>query len=134
MGAAIPVPVAVADTETLHRVVADPGNVRGEKPHYMAFYSKTEPARISVDRAAYRSVEQTLAGERAEAQVAALVAGDVRALSLEPALRVESCPENDNDAHAEIRANPELSKNFIKTKVCWMLADVSRIVPRRSSG
>jgi hypothetical protein len=126
------VPVAVADSERLHRVVADPQNVRGSKPHYMAFYSKTEPARISVDRAEYRSLAQTLAGERPEASVAALLTADARGLAIVPPLRVESCPENDNDAHAEIRANDEHSKNFIKTKVCAMLADVSSMVPRPS--
>jgi hypothetical protein len=121
------VPVAVADTERLHRVT-DPQNVRDGKPHYMAFYSKTEPARISVDRAEYRSIEETLVGEPPGTRIAALIAGEVRALPIVPPLRVESCPENGNEAHAEIRVGDAPSKSFIKTKVCAMLADISSMV------
>ncbi|MCL2447639.1 MAG: hypothetical protein FWD17_01695 [Polyangiaceae bacterium] len=93
----------------------------------MEFYSSTEPARISVDRAAYRPLERTLEGWPPGARAAVVVAGDVRALAFSPPLRVESCPEDGNEAHAEIRASADVSKNFIRTKVCVQLAGISLV-------
>jgi hypothetical protein len=116
----------VAHEETLHRVVA-PGSDGPEKPHYMAFYSKTEPHRISVDRATYRTIDQTLES-RPWCGAAALNTGAVRELEFEPRLIVESKPENGNDAHSEIVADTARSPTFVKTKVCAKLADISKMV------
>jgi hypothetical protein len=120
-------PVAVSDDEILHRIVR-PENISGEKPHYMAFYSATEPYRISVDRGEYRTSAESLASATAGARLAALRAGAARELALLPTLRVESVPEHGNPAHAEIIASTEISKKQMKTKVCAMLADISRMV------
>jgi hypothetical protein len=119
-------PALVADEEILHRAVPA-GSSREDKPHYMAFYSSTEPWRISVDRATYRTLEESLAGWPT-CGAAALQVGAVRELAFEPHLTVESVPENDNDAHAEIVVAKATSKNAVKTKVCAKLAEISTMV------
>lgn len=119
-------PEAVADEETLHRLV--PGPQCGvEKPHYMAFYSSTEPWRISVDRADYRSLDTSLA-QWPTRGAASLNTRRVRELPVEPRLAVDGRPENDNDAHAEILVATTTSKSFVKTKVCVKLAESSTMV------
>lgn len=120
------VPDGVEDAETLHRLV-QPASCGEDKPHYMAFYSSSMPHRISVDRAAYRTIEESIT-QAPTWGVAALDAGPVRKLPFVPTLAVESVPENDNDAHAEIVVDDLHSKNFVKTKVCKQLADISTIV------
>ena len=118
--------MAVADEEALHRLVQS-GQSRGEKPHYIAFYSSTEPFRISVDRSGYRTLEDSLA-QSPKCGAAVLGAGPVRAIALEPHLVVERVPENGNDAHGEIVVPQTFSKNAVKTKVCAKLADISTMI------
>lgn len=120
-GGEVTVPTIVEDREALHRVI-EPQNCRGERPHYMAFWTRKEPRRYSVDRAEFRSIQKSL--ERHPTWgLAAINAGVVRSLEFTPALQVIGVPENDNDAHAEIRIDEKISKTQIETKISRKLAD-----------
>lgn len=129
------VPAEVADGETLHRLLDPNANAIGPDGsiHYMAFYSNTLPHRISVDRANYRSVEESLQKHR-RCGLAAIGVEPVRGLPFDPRLRVQSVVENDNDAHAEIIANEGMSKKSVKTKVCVKLAEIATLVQRCVAG
>ena len=101
--------------------------------HYMAFFTKTEPDRISVDRVRYRTIEQSLAG-KVGWRLARLRTGAVRALRFSPPLpaaplTVDSAPIEGNAAHAEIAVCGTVSKNGIKEKICGELARISTLVP-----
>lgn len=123
------VPAHVDDAEVLHRILNARTNAIGAdgNVHYMAFYSSTNPWRISVDRARYRSTAATLLG-RPDWRLAKLITAGVRALPVDPSLRVDGLPENGNDAHAEIVAAPQISKKQMKTRICVQLAEIASLV------
>jgi hypothetical protein len=123
-----PVPI-VHDDEALHRVVNPRSNALNPDGtvHYMAFYSNTDPHRVSVDRAAYRTTDDSLR-EWPGCGLAKLIAKHVRAIKLaEAAVRVDALPEDGNDAHAEIVAPTDASKKKVKTVVCVRLAELASV-------
>lgn len=126
----VDVPPRVDDDEVLHRVLNPRTNSIGAdgRVHYMAFYSSTDPWRISVDRARFRAAAATLVG-RSDWRLAKLATGGVRALPVDPSLRVDGLPENGNDAHAEIIAAQQISKKQMKTRICALLAEIASLVP-----
>lgn len=125
------IPAHVEGDEELHRALNPRSNALAEdgRVHYMAFYSSTEPWRISVDRARYRVAKESLR-ERTDWRLARLLTETVRGLPFEPALTVDSVPEDGNDAHAEIVVDAKISKTQVKTKVCVKLAEIATVLPQ----
>jgi len=125
------VPKHVSDEETLHRLLPPSASnmVVNGRVHPLMFYSSTEPYRVSVDRAAYRTADESLHGKPRHG-IAALLTSAVRLLDVSPYQRlgVESLPELGNDAHAEIQADPTMSKNHMKTKISKKLSEIADVL------
>jgi hypothetical protein len=123
MSTKVQVPAQISSNEPLNRRF--PPEVYNEEERRInsnAFYSGKNPSEISVDRAWYRKIEETLSVVGNSWGVAQILTYEICNIA---GMSVESSPLPDNDAHAnvivEVQSKSQLRK---KIKALTALAQV----------
>lgn len=126
------VPETIAPDEVLHRrLKATQVHHEEGRPTRVAYYSHRDPYRLSVDRAAYRSIEQTLEGHPGFglAAIEAAAAEEATGAPPEPDPIPAGHPDapEGNPAHANIVIPDNVTKSK-RGKIARRLARASSLI------